>query len=54
MPIPVETPSWILIYKEFTVIILPGEEPIAIEIINSKIADSFMEYFNAFWKLTNS
>jgi HTH-type transcriptional regulator, sugar sensing transcriptional regulator len=52
MPIPVETPSWILIYKDVTVIILPGQEPIAVEIINNKIADSFMEYFNAFWKMS--
>ena len=52
MPIPVETPSWILIYKFTTVIILPGDEPIAIEINNKKIADSFMQYFDAFWKLS--
>lgn len=52
MPIPVETPSWILIYKDISVIILPGDEPMAIEITNKKITDSFMQYFNAFWKLT--
>lgn len=52
MPIPVETPSWILIYKFVTVIILPGNEPIAIEINNKEIADSFMQYFYAFWKLS--
>lgn len=52
MPIPVETPSWILIYKSTTVIILPGNEPMAIEINNTEIADSFMQYFDAFWKLS--
>jgi hypothetical protein len=52
MPIPVETPSWILIYKDVSVIILPGDEPIAIEITNQQIADSFKQYFEAFWKLT--
>lgn len=52
MPIPVETPSWILIYKDVTVIILPGEEPMSIEINNAGIANSFKQYFEAFWKLT--
>ena len=52
MPIPVETPSWILIYDSITVIILPGNEPMAIEINNEKITDSFKQYFNAFWKLS--
>lgn len=52
MPIPIETPSWILIYKDVSVIILPGDEPMAIEIMNNKIADSFKQYFDAFWKLT--
>jgi HTH-type transcriptional regulator, sugar sensing transcriptional regulator len=52
MPIQVETPSWILIYKDVTVIILPGDEPMAIEIINNQIADSFKQYFDAFWKIS--
>ncbi len=52
MPISVETPSWILIYKDVSVIILPDDEPIAIQITNDKIADSFKQYFEAFWKLT--
>ena len=52
MPIPVETPSWILIYRNVTVIILPGKEPMAIEITNKEIYGSFLQYFNAFWKLS--
>jgi HTH-type transcriptional regulator, sugar sensing transcriptional regulator len=52
MPISVETPSWILIYKDVTVIILPGEEPISVEITNRQIADSFKQYFDAFWNLS--
>ncbi len=51
MPIPVETPSWILIYKDVTVIALPSDNPIAIEIENEQISKAFMEYFNAFWKI---
>jgi HTH-type transcriptional regulator, sugar sensing transcriptional regulator len=52
MPIPIETPSWILIYKDTAVIILQGDEPMAIEITNPKIAHSFKEYFDAFWKIS--
>ena len=52
MPLPVETPSWILVYKDVSAIILQGDEPLAIEITNQKIADSFREYFEAFWKLS--
>jgi len=52
MPLSVETPSWILVYKDVSAIILQGDEPLAIEITNQKIADSFREYFEAFWKLS--
>ena len=52
MPLPVETPSWILVYKDVSAIILQGDEPLAIEITNQKIANSFREYFEAFWKLS--
>ena len=52
MPISVETPSWILIYGDVTVIILLGEDPLSIEITNNEIARSFKQYFDAFWKLT--
>jgi HTH-type transcriptional regulator, sugar sensing transcriptional regulator len=52
MPIPVETPSWILVYKDVSVIILQSDEPLAIEITNKKIAESFNQYFEAFWKLS--
>jgi sugar-specific transcriptional regulator TrmB len=52
MPIKVDTPAWILVYKDVTVICLQSEESIAIEIINKQIADSFKSYFEAFWKLS--
>ncbi len=52
MPIPVETPSWILVYKDVVVIILQSDEPMAIEVVNKQIAHSFKQYFDAFWKLT--
>ena len=52
MPIDVDTPAWILIYKDVSVIILQSDNPLAIEITNQQIADSFMGYFNAFWRLS--
>ncbi len=51
MPLSVETPSWILVYKDVSVITLPGDDPIAIEITNKDIAHSFQQYFEAFWKI---
>jgi len=52
MPILVETPSWILVYKDVAAIILQSDEPMVIEITNKQIADSFKQYFEAFWKLS--
>ncbi|MFC1753581.1 TrmB family transcriptional regulator [Thermoproteota archaeon] len=54
MPIPVETPSWILVYKNVTVIILQEKEPLTIEITNDDIAHSFKQYFEAFWRLSKT
>lgn len=52
MPVSIETPSWILVYKNVTVIILQSDEPLAIEITNTQITNSFKQYFEAFWKLS--
>jgi len=52
IPFPIKTPSWILGYKDTTVIGLQSNEGMAIEIINQEIADSFKEYFESFWKLS--
>jgi hypothetical protein len=54
MSIPIKTPSWIMVYKDTTAIGLPSDEEMAVEIINQKVADSFKEYFEAFWKLTKN
>jgi sugar-specific transcriptional regulator TrmB len=54
IPLPVKTPAWIMGYKDVTVIGLQSNEGMAIEIINQEIADSFREYFEAFWKLSKS
>jgi sugar-specific transcriptional regulator TrmB len=51
MPISVNTPAWILGYKDVTVIGLPlGDKPFAFEIINKEVAKSFRNYFEWFWK----
>jgi len=52
MPIQVDTPAWILVYKNVTAIILQGEDALSIEITNKEIAHSFQQYFDAFWKLS--
>lgn len=52
MPLPLETPAWFMGYNDITVIGLQGEEDMAIEIINKKIADSFRAYFEALWKMS--
>jgi DNA-binding MarR family transcriptional regulator len=51
MPIDVDTPAWILGYKDVTVIGIPlAKKPFAFEIINQEVADSFTAYFSWFWK----
>lgn len=51
MPLQLETPSWILLYKDVVVIAIPqGVHPIAIEIENPEVARSFEKYFQWFWK----
>lgn len=52
LPIDVETPSWIMGYKDTTIIGLQTGAEMAIEILNQEIADSFRRYFDAFWKLS--
>src|SRR3989344_5620749 len=50
MPTAINTPAWIMGYKEVTVIGFPSVNPITLEIVNKEIADSFKAYFDAFWK----
>lgn len=45
------TPAAINIYKDFTLIAILNEEPIAFLIKNKETADSFREYFKMMWKL---
>ncbi|MEK6908853.1 MAG: helix-turn-helix domain-containing protein [Nanoarchaeota archaeon] len=50
MPSDIKTPAWVGGYKDVTFIGLQTDEPIAIEIVNQPIADSFKAYFEEFWK----
>ena len=52
MPSGIKTPSYFLIYADTVMIAIASEDPIAIEIINQKVAGSFMAYFEEFWKLS--
>ncbi len=50
MPTDMKTPSYFLVYKDTLMIAIPSESPLAIEIISQEIADSFMAYFEEYWK----
>lgn len=50
MPININTPAWIMGYKDVTVIGFPSSNPITLEIVSKEIADSFKAYFEEFWK----
>jgi len=55
MPINIDTPAWILGYKDVTVIGIPlADKPFAFEIVNQEVADSFKHYFEWFWKKTKN
>jgi len=51
MPLNIESPSWVMIYKDTVLIAIPeGDMPFAFEITNQEVADSFKNYFEWFWK----
>jgi len=51
MPFNNESPSWVMIYKDVTLIAIPqGDLPFAFEITSQQVADSFRNYFEWFWK----
>lgn len=52
MPEGMETPAWVMGYKDVTLIGLQSKNGIAIEIINKEIAESFNSYFKILWKLS--
>lgn len=51
MPLDIETPSWVLLYKDFVVIAIPqGPHPIAIEVQSEEVTKSFTNYFSWLWE----
>lgn len=50
MSIDIKTPSYFAVYKDTVLIAIPSDHPLAIEIISQEIADSFMLYFEEFWR----
>ena len=54
MPTDIQTPSWILCYKDHTIIVLQSKKAICIEIEDPDIASSFQSYFDHFWKMSKS
>lgn len=54
MPEGISAPAWIMGYKDVAVIGLQSKMPITIEITNQEIADSFLAYFEEFWKMSKS
>ncbi len=51
MPFNIDSPSWVMVYKDVTLIAIPqGDKPFAFEIISQETADSFRNYFEWFWK----
>ncbi|MDP3989768.1 MAG: hypothetical protein Q8Q01_01020 [archaeon] len=51
MPLKMESPSWVMIYKDVVLIAIPqGDMPFAFEITSQQVADSFKNYFEWFWK----
>jgi HTH-type transcriptional regulator, sugar sensing transcriptional regulator len=51
MPFNIESPSWVMIYKDVTLVAIPqGDMPFAFEITSQQVADSFRNYFEWFWK----
>ena len=55
MPFNIETPSWVMVYKDVALIAIPqGDMPFAFEITSQQVADSFKNYFEWFWKKAKS
>lgn len=46
----IKSPACFMVYKDTTLIVMQHPESFAIEIVNKQVAESFMEYFEYFWK----
>jgi len=50
MPVDIKTPAWFVAYKNVTGIFLQRKTPIAIQILDQQISESFKAYFEEFWR----
>jgi sugar-specific transcriptional regulator TrmB len=50
LPPGMKTPAYFTIYKDTTLITIPSQEPVSVEIVSREIADAFGAYFREFWK----
>jgi sugar-specific transcriptional regulator TrmB len=46
----IKSPACFMVYKDTTLIVMQHPESFAVEIVNQQVADSFMAYFEYFWK----
>jgi predicted transcriptional regulator len=49
LPTELKTPAYFSIFKNTTLITIPTEEPITIEMVSEEITNAFKSYFDAFW-----
>jgi len=52
IPTSIKTPAWFVVYKDVTGIFLQDKKPIAVNITNRAIAETFKAYFDDFWRLS--
>jgi predicted transcriptional regulator len=52
MPFEMDSPTWIMGYRDVTGIVMIGKKPVTIEIENKEISKSFRQYFEAVWKMS--
>ncbi|MFH1850581.1 MAG: helix-turn-helix domain-containing protein [archaeon] len=52
MPSGIETPAWIMVYRDVSLIGLQSRKGMAIEIVNPEIAESFRIYFEMLWDVS--
>ena len=52
MPTDIKTPAWFGVYKDVTTICLQRKRPMAVQIIDQEVADSFEAYFHDFWRMS--
>ncbi|VVB99890.1 Sugar-specific transcriptional regulator TrmB [uncultured archaeon] len=50
MPVEINSPVWLLGYKDVIAMQVVAKNPVTIEITNQQIADSFRAYFEEFWR----